>query len=202
MLTLFHARTIDFKSPLMLFQYFRPPTTIATRRRILLSFHILIYALLKANQRENVLVWVRQGQCAILIDPMCSPVFFESELMLNGTPVTIKNRQLKATQSAPSKRALKSSRSHNDSMERRFSDSDYDLPLAHFAGASNDVSRRNGVRSSVKRKRGRRSSADGDYKGSDTEVPLSEIRRRYRSIRWADKLKRRRIDYTGMDWDE
>ncbi|RCN30052.1 hypothetical protein ANCCAN_24181 [Ancylostoma caninum] len=119
-----------------------------------------------------------------------------------GTSATIKKRQLKATQSAPSKRALKSSRSRNDSMERRFSDSDYDLPLAHFADASNDVSRRNGIRSSVKRKRGRRSSADGDYKGSDTEVPLSEIRRRYRSIRWADKLKRRRIDYTGMDWDE
>ncbi|KAL6731354.1 hypothetical protein Aduo_002227 [Ancylostoma duodenale] len=142
-----------------------------------------------------------------------------------GTPVAIKKRQLKVTQSAPSKwvkllnypflsavltptlfvrRTLKSTKSgsRNDSMEPRFSDSDYDLPLAHFADTSSEVRRRNGTRSTVKRRKCRRSSGDDDYKGSDTEMPLSEIRHRYRSIRWSDKLKRRRIDYSGMDWDE
>ncbi|EYC39191.1 hypothetical protein Y032_0669g1356 [Ancylostoma ceylanicum] len=101
------------------------------------------------------------------------------------------------------RRALKSSRRGNhDSVEQRFSDSDLDLPLTHFVDASSDVHRRSGTRSTVKKKRSRRSSGDDDYEGSDTEVPLSEIRRRYHSIRWSDKLKRRRIDYSNMDWDE
>ncbi|CAJ0594103.1 unnamed protein product [Cylicocyclus nassatus] len=88
------------------------------------------------------------------------------------------------------------------SKDQRGSDADEDLPLSHFVASRSGTAGQNGSRSMSRKRKLSTNYDDDDYKAPYTDAPLSEIRRRYRSMRRRDGLKQRKIDYSDMDWDD
>ncbi|KAK6730337.1 hypothetical protein RB195_007042 [Necator americanus] len=99
-----------------------------------------------------------------------------------GDSDTFSPRSVKVTRTATSRRKRRHTTGECHTLTEGQSDSDMDQPLSHFATFS-DVHKMS--RSTAKKKKSRLScgnSTDEEYKGSDSEMPLSEIRRRQRIV--------------------